>query len=59
MDGKDAGQQIHKLLAKETFINQNKDIQVPRWTTDSTLTVNQLTKQSMEENKSILKEYQF
>lgn len=59
MDGKDAGQQIHKLLAKETLKKGIKDIQVPRWTTDSFLTVHQLTKQSEEENKSILKEISF
>ena len=59
MNGKDAGDQIHSILAKNTRTENITITQVPRWDTQSSLTVHQLTKESEEENKSILTEISF
>ncbi|WP_071396062.1 thiol reductant ABC exporter subunit CydD [Bacillus tuaregi] len=59
MDGKDAGSQIHKLLAVETTSEQDFSTSLPKWNGKSSLTVQRLTKVSEAENKKILKDVSF
>ena len=59
MDGKDAGEQIHRLLKKSTVKTIDSSLQVPHWTANSTLSVAGLEKNSDEEKKSILKDITF
>ena len=59
MDGKDAGKQINRLLSKPTLINDQNPAEVPQWTATSTLSVQNLTKQTDTEDKLILKDITF
>ena len=59
MDGKDAGKQINKLLSKPTLSNNHNPLEVPQWTATSTLSVQNLTKQTDTEDKLILKDITF
>ena len=59
MDGKDAGKQINKLLSKPTLSNNHNPLEVPQWTATSTLSVQNLTKQTDTEDKLILEDITF
>ena len=59
MDGKDAGKQINKLLSKPTLSNKHNPLEVPQWTATSTLSVQNLTKQTDTEDKLILEDITF
>lgn len=59
MDGKDAGEQIHRLLKKSPVKTEDSAIQVPRWTDDSRLIVKNLIKFSEDEQKAILENVEF
>lgn len=59
MDGKDAGKQIHRMLKQTDTVIPKNDVDVPRWNSDSTLTVKNLIKHSNEDNKTILNDIQF
>ena len=59
MDGKDAGKQINKLLSKPTLSNKHNPLEVPQWTKASTLSVQNLTKQTDTEDKLILEDITF
>ena len=59
MDGKDAGKQINKLLSKPTLSNNHNPLEVPQWTETSTLSVQNLTKQTDTEDKLILEDITF
>ncbi|MBB6443446.1 thiol reductant ABC exporter subunit CydD [Bacillus benzoevorans] len=59
MDGKDAGNQIHRLLQKDAAEEQQPAPQIERWTYDSSLTVKELSKRSEEEKKPILENINF
>ena len=59
MDGKDAGKQINKLLSKPTLSNKHNPLEVPQWTKASTLSVQNLTKQTDTDDKLILEDITF
>ena len=59
MDGKDAGKQINQLLSKPTLSNNHNPLEVPQWTETSTLSVQNLTKQTDTEDKLILEDITF
>ena len=59
MDGKDAGKQINKLLSKSTLSNKHNPLEVPQWTKVSTLSVQNLTKQTDTDDKLILEDITF
>ncbi|MFZ0447120.1 MAG: thiol reductant ABC exporter subunit CydD [Bacillus sp. (in: firmicutes)] len=59
MDGKDAGKQINKLLLKPTLSNEHNPLEVPQWTKASTLSVQNLTKQTDTADKLILEDITF
>ena len=59
MDGKDAGKQINKLLSKPTLSNKHNPLEVPQWTKTSTLSVQNLTKQTDTDDKLILEDITF
>ncbi|MBS4209739.1 thiol reductant ABC exporter subunit CydD [Bacillus sp. FJAT-50079] len=53
MDGKEAGEQIHRLLAEKTIV-QTQTENVPRWTNNSEMQFSQIHKRS-EEGRDILR----
>ncbi|WP_394233283.1 thiol reductant ABC exporter subunit CydD [Niallia oryzisoli] len=59
MDGKDAGKQIHNLLAVKNSKEQMISTSVPKWNAESLLTVSHLNKRSETEDKEILKDISF
>ena len=59
MDGKDAGKQINKLLSKSTLSNKHNPLEVPQWAKVSTLSVQNLTKQTDTDDKLILEDITF
>lgn len=59
MDGKDAGEQIHRLLKKSGVKAMDSSLPIPRWNENSRLMVRGLGKDSPEEQRTILKEITF
>ncbi len=59
MDGKDAGKQIHRLLAQSTTSSEAKQSEVPQWNENSQLTIQHLDKQADEQDKLILHDISF
>lgn len=59
MDGKEAGEKIRDLLKTETSSNGDKESSVSRWNEESVLSVKNLTKNSDEEERLILKNVSF
>lgn len=59
MDGKEAGKQINELLSEDSLPVVNETLAIPKWNKESTLTVNQLTKRSNDENRNLLENVRF
>ena len=61
MDGKDAGKQIQRLLTKESraTLDANLSKPIPLWTQESKLMVQNLTKHSDNEDRTILSDVNF
>ncbi|WP_018665042.1 thiol reductant ABC exporter subunit CydD [Heyndrickxia acidiproducens] len=59
MDGKEAGEKIHRLLAMEQGLGKDLSFPVQAWNAASTLSVEGLEKKSAEENRTILQEVSF
>lgn len=59
MDGKDAGNQIQRILARATDAKEHENVQIPRWTETSSLAVTDLTMQAVENDKLILNNLSF
>ncbi|WP_342399854.1 thiol reductant ABC exporter subunit CydD [Weizmannia sp. FSL W8-0676] len=59
MNGKEAGEKIHRLLAEKEDFGTGLSFPVPVWNEHSTLTVEGLEKQSPEENRAILQDVTF
>lgn len=59
MDGKDAGKQIHRILAKSTINSGIRPLEIPQWNENSQLTVEHLNKQADEQDKLILNDISF
>lgn len=48
MDGKEAGENIHQILAKKTIANDQAEIAIPAWTKDSVLSLKNVNMESEE-----------
>lgn len=59
MDGKDAGKQIHQLLAKKAETDFQLTNTVPQWTENTKLLLQGVAKQTEDESKLILKNISF
>ncbi|MBO0993403.1 thiol reductant ABC exporter subunit CydD [Bacillus sp. SD088] len=48
MDGKEAGEKIHQILAMKTIANDQAEIAIPAWTKDSVLSLKNVSMESEE-----------
>lgn len=60
MDGKEAGKSIHDLFEKDNSkMNQEKLTSIPKWKNVNTLSLHHVSKQSEDEDRSLLKNINF